>query len=231
LRDVQIQDNPPITARYFAFQYIGYNETQVVLYWYEPSTFVTSNTVEQKEREISLISYSETPQETAEAENAMLPFAKAITCYWQPITTWAPLALILSQNGLNLTPLVLSLLAGTVIFHIIERGRYRRAKTKAYNKVSEEDQEILDAAWQTKQRLPSTPLNIAVTYENTSHRTLTREVLVEELRHAEESGLASSRIINHSDEPLMTWKANFDKPATGRSGPIDILRRRLKRFF
>lgn len=35
LRDVQIQSNPPLTARYFAFEYKNTNQTQVVLYWYE----------------------------------------------------------------------------------------------------------------------------------------------------------------------------------------------------
>jgi len=82
LRDVQILENPPILARYFAFQYTKYPETQVVLYWFETSIFMTNNTAEQKHVKISLIAYPDTPQEIAEAENQLLPFARAIVNYW-----------------------------------------------------------------------------------------------------------------------------------------------------
>ena len=48
LRDIQLQDNPPITARYFAFQYKNTNQTQVVLYWYQSATFNTNGTAQPK---------------------------------------------------------------------------------------------------------------------------------------------------------------------------------------
>ena len=48
LRDIQILQNPPITARYFAFKYIDFNTTQIVLYWYETSIFTFNNTAQQR---------------------------------------------------------------------------------------------------------------------------------------------------------------------------------------
>ena len=231
LRDVQIQDNPPIIARYFAFEYTNYNETQVVLYWYETSIFTTSKGSEQKQVKISLISYPKTPQDIAEAEDAMLPFAKAITGYWEPIKTWSPIALAMSQNGSNLTPAVLALLVGTVIFYSVEKKRYGKAKTRTYDKLSEEDQQIMDATRLTKKTLPATFLNIAATYQNMTGREIGHEVLSEKLTQAKESGLISSQIINQNDEPTAAWKTNFKwKQTKSRLRPIDLLKKTLRGF-
>jgi exosortase len=213
LRDTQIQDNPPIIARYFAFEYTKNNETQVVLYWYETSTFMVNGTAEQKEVEMSLISYPETPQDTVEAENALLPFARTIANYWQPITTWAPLALALSQNGPSLAPLVLSLLAGTMIINMIKKRKFRSAKTEAYSKLSEEDREMIHMAWQTREAQTVTPPNMANVGKGTSNPAQTQEAIFERLKHAQEIGLINGRIINRDDEPIRTWTANF-KPTT-----------------
>lgn len=77
LKDIQIQQNPSIIARYFAFQWVKTNQTEVVPYWYETSRFLTNDTAQQKLVKISLITYPETPQNITEAEN-LLPFATAI---------------------------------------------------------------------------------------------------------------------------------------------------------
>ena len=90
LRDIQIQDNPPITARYFAFQYVNNNQTQVVLYWYETATFDTNNTAQSKSVMISLIMYPSTNENITAYENQELPVAQAINNYWQPLQTWTP---------------------------------------------------------------------------------------------------------------------------------------------
>jgi len=82
LRDIQIQNNPPITARYFTFQYRNTNQTQVVLYWYETATFTVNGTAQMKSVMISLVMYPSSPQNIAKAENQELTTALAINNYW-----------------------------------------------------------------------------------------------------------------------------------------------------
>jgi len=91
--------NPPLTARYFAFQDTKTNLTQVILYWYENALFNTGSSTEQEHVKISLIAYAKTPEEVPNIEEQLLPFAKAIANYWQPIKTWSQIALLISQNN------------------------------------------------------------------------------------------------------------------------------------
>lgn len=103
LRDIQLQSNPPITARYFAFQYKNSNQTQIVLYWYETATFNTNGTAQTKSIMLSVIMYTNSPKTVAQSEAQELPVAEAINNYWQPIKTWTSVALFLSANGLYLS--------------------------------------------------------------------------------------------------------------------------------
>jgi len=209
LRDTLILDNPPITARYFAFEFKAYNETQVVLYWYETSTFLTDNASEQKQVKISLISYPAAPTDVAEAEKALLTFAKAIAGYWQPIKAWTPLVLAVSQNGLSLTTVAVTLLACTAAFYALERRRRRNAKASTYSKLSGEDQQIIDAVWKAGEKTSPTLLNTATAYQNTTQTAVTDEILREKLTRAQENGLITSRIVSRDDEPVEAWKVNF----------------------
>ena len=98
LRDIQLQDNPPITARYFAFQYKNTNQTQAVLYWYQSATFNIEGTAQTKSVMISLIMYPPSSQNVSDYENQQLVVAQAITNYWQPIQTWSTIALAISRT-------------------------------------------------------------------------------------------------------------------------------------
>ncbi len=93
LRDAQLQDNPPVTARYFAFNYIGTNQTQVVFYWYETAIFDSNSTAQSKSIMISLIMYPTSNQTVADDENQEMPIAREINNYWQPIRTWSVITL------------------------------------------------------------------------------------------------------------------------------------------
>lgn len=88
LTDIQTQANPPIVGRYFAFQYHTTNQTQVVLYWYETATFSINGTSEQKHVKMSLVVYPKSSSEVTQTETLLLPIAKEINDYWQPIKTW-----------------------------------------------------------------------------------------------------------------------------------------------
>jgi exosortase len=212
LRNIVILENPPITARYFAFNLTEDKTIQLVLYWFETSIFNVNGTAEQKQVKISLISYPDNATDVSEEEKNLLPFATAIANYWQPVKTWTQVALIFSQNGMILASAAVSLLACTTLFYSAEKARDRKAKTNTYNKLSETDQGIIGAVLQQKGTLPSTLQNIAATYESATHTQVDQQALLEKLLQAEETGIVTRQIVSRQDEPLQVWKAHFSKP-------------------
>ena len=135
LRDTQILENPPILARYFAFQYKSSNQTQIVLYWFETSTLILNDTLEQKQVKISLISYPHSQQEIEETENNLMNFAIAIAGHWQPTKTWTQIALIISKNGLALSTISATLTACMIMLSALDIVRRRKTITRTYSKL------------------------------------------------------------------------------------------------
>ena len=206
----QILQNPPIIAKYFAFQYTKTNLTQLVLYWYETATFKTNTTAQQKHVKKSLITYPDTPQDITEAENQLLPFATAIANHWRLTKTWTKIALTISLNGPALTAATTALLATIIILNTIEKAKMKKANTNAYKKLSKENKAIIDATHQTK--TAPTAVDIAGTYEKLNHKPITRDKLIEKLQQAQETGLIKQEIINAQDEPVLGWKTRLSIP-------------------
>ncbi|MDR0797518.1 MAG: exosortase/archaeosortase family protein, partial [Nitrososphaerota archaeon] len=76
LRDIRLQDNPPMTSRFFVFQYPDSNQIQAVLYWYQTATFSVDGTSQTKSVMISLITYLNSADMIEAAENQQLPVAQ-----------------------------------------------------------------------------------------------------------------------------------------------------------
>jgi len=212
LRDIRISENPPIVARYFAFQYTNHNETQVVLYWYETSTFDVNGTAEQKHVKTSLITYPNNGENITKEEDNLLLFATAIANYWQPIKMWTQVALAISQNGLTLTAATTTLLASLIIFGTVQKMRERKAKAKAYDKLSRADQQTIYAALQAEKTSIPTLQNITATYQRTTQAQIGQEAVLEKLIQAEETGMVRRQLISVQDEPTQVWKTNLSKP-------------------
>jgi len=184
LKDVQILQNPPIIARWFAFQYTKTNQTQTVLYWYETATFTTNTTSQQKHVKISLIAYPKTPEEIPTIENQLLPVAQAIANYWQPIKTWTQIALIFSRNGQTLTLSAATLLAPAIIFYKVQNRRARKNLQKLYHKLSSRDRLLI---------------------QKVKEKSKVNE-LGERLQQMEQAGIIKRKIVNFNDEPIMVWE-------------------------
>lgn len=210
LRDVQILQNPPIIARYFAFEYLAFNQTQVVLYWFETSIFTINNVSETKQVKISLITIPNTPDDVSASEEYLLPFATATANYWQPMKTWSELALVISQNGPILAGATTTLLAAIVVFEIFQRIRARRASEDTYAKLSTADQRLIRAVKET----PGTPTpdNIVIAYQNMSGEKTATSDLVQRLNEAEKTGLVERSIINDQDQPILGYRSNVPHP-------------------
>jgi exosortase len=211
LRDIQILQNPPIIARYFAFQYVKYNTTQVVLYWYETSAFTINNTAQQKQVEISLVVYPNSPQDVPAVEEQLLSFATEIVNYWQPMKMWSQVALILSQYGDKITMAASSLLVVPVVLAAYDKRKERKDNSIFYNKLSLTDRQIIDAVQLTEKTAMPTLQNIYSQYQNTVNGNIQKEEMLNTLVGAEKTGLVNGQIVNWQDEPLRVWKVNLNK--------------------
>jgi exosortase len=207
LKDVQILQNPPITARFFAFQYKNNNQTQVVLYWYETSTFKINNTTQQKYVKISLIAYLKNPKDVPAIEELLLPFAKTIANYWQPIKTWTSIALIISQNGLILIPIIVILIVIILAYQKFQDFKDKKATLKLYNKLSEENKLIIKAINQASKENKNTINEINLYYSKLIGKNIECEQLMKKLHEIEKSGLIKRKIINNEDEPKLIYKS------------------------
>ena len=207
LRDIQILDNPPVMARYFAFQNLQDSQTQLVLYWYETSIFTISGTAQQKQVKISLITFPGTPEKVSNMENEILPIAEAIANYWQPIKTWALVSMTISQNGLNLALGTTAFLVITVATYFFQRKRQQKTRMDAYRKLATRDQQLVETIRKIRQTTPSTIQRIRDTYQETTNTDLTTEQVEQKLTELSKIGLVKNTIVNNRDEPTRTWKA------------------------
>jgi exosortase len=209
LRDIHLLDNPPLSARYFAFQREGSDNTQVILYWYTESIFKTGDAYQQKWVKLSVIAYTHNPQEYRAVEDELLPIAVAIANYWQPITTWSWVALAIAENGPTLITMTGALLLGPIAYYLYLERNKRRGAQHAYAHISDtEDRQILDSVKALKKDL-ATESKIASKYREISGREIDIERIHMKIIEAEEAGLIERKIININDEPYLTWKSNL----------------------
>lgn len=230
LEDIQILQNPPIIARYFAFQYTSYNQTQAVLYWFETSLFSYNGTTQQKHVEISLIVYADSPQNVTEMRNKLMPFATAIAAYWQPIKTWSQIDLFLSNNSTRLVLLPITMLIALMVFQALEDRRRKLQNLTTYQKLSQSDKQLLEAFRQTEPTA-STTQNITAVYRRIGNNNTSGEETYERILRLEESKVINRQIISRQDDPTLIWKTNFRKPGKAKEKPFTLLRKSLLPSF
>lgn len=207
LKDVQLLENPPITGRYFVFQYNSTKKTQAVLYWYESATFRVNSTSQQKQVKISVIVYPESLEDLPRIENQMMVFGTEIANYWEPIKTWSQIALLLSKSSISLLVVISALLVAITVLYALETKRLRKAKANLYKKLSESDRKIIESVRETERQAMPTLENIAATYQKTTAQSIDINQLLQRLLKLEKIGITKSSVISKQDEPTQTWKA------------------------
>ena len=207
LRDIQLQDNPPITARYFAFQYKNTNQTQVVLYWYQTATFNINGTAQTKSVMISLIMYPPSPQNVSDYENQQLPIAQAITNYWQPIQTWSTVALAISQNGLALSAGATTMLVLLIIYALYLNRKEKLGLLNLYRKLPTQNQLLITAVANAQKQGTTTIDGIAEELDKLTTTQTDRAWLKEKLAEAEDTGLIEKALVNREDQPSLAWRS------------------------
>jgi len=206
LKDIKLNENPPIISRYFVFTYIDTNETQAVLYWFETATFTINSTLQQKYVKISLIAYPEDTNNLSNIENQLVNIATYISNYWQPIKTWSQITMIISQNGATLALATTTVLMGTLILYALETKRQKRANTNAYQKLSKPNKQIVDAIIETEKTMTPTLEAIATTYQKITGKRISKEQLLKRISEIETTKIIKSCVANRQDEPLQIWK-------------------------
>jgi len=210
LRDVKIMDNPPVTARYFAFQYLTDNQTQLVLYWYENTFFTINNSTQQKYVKLSLITYPDSPQDVSNIELQLLPMAEAISAHWEPVRTWAIASILISQHGTELLATTTILLIVLVMLYLNETKKQSNASLNAYQKLSRQNQQLVDAVQKSERHNMPTLNRIKQNYEATSGRKTDAEALQRRLSDLEKTGIIKRVTGTDQDEPIKTWKTQTD---------------------
>ena len=225
LTDIQTQANPPIVGRYFAFQYRSTNQTQVVLYWYETATFTVNNQTQQKQVKISLVTYPKSTEQVTQYEALLLPIAKAVNDYWEPIKTWTTIALTISQNGLALSAISIALLIALLFYKAFLDFQEKTSLLTLYNKLPKQKQQLIKAVANAKKQGNPTTQGIAKELNKLTDNPIDIEQLQADLQEAERIGLIDRTLVNGEDKPAYAWRSLTPEHSRFRALPI------VSRFF
>jgi hypothetical protein len=208
LSDIHLTDNPPITARYFVFGEKESNFTQVVLYWYTQSIFRVGDQHQQKWIKISVIDYTNDPQEYETIKAELLPIAKAIANFWQPVRNWSWVALSIAENGLPFIIIAFIMLIGTLVYNLYpEINRRKKAKNMYDNIYDPEERQIFDVIRGLGQS--ATVSMIASKFRELYGNEINIVKLEQKLFEAEEAGLIQRKFTTINDNPYLVWKTTF----------------------
>jgi len=211
-KDTQIMQNPPITARYFVFQYpqdyrILANYTQITLYWYQKALFKTGLSIEPRYTRISLIILTKNPNDSLKLEPQILSMGQSIAAHWEPLKTQALVSL-----GI---PTMQALLVSTILIAIIPQAtqhtqEWRRKTTnlKIFEKLASPKEKLLyqtikDLKQKTKE---TTTQNIISTFEKNTSKKIEPNELTNMLNNLQKHGIINTDITNIDDQPKLIWK-------------------------
>jgi len=209
LRDVKIQEDPPITARYFAFQEQDQTQIQLVLYYFTTSLFEIDDATQTKQVKISFIAYFDDPQDLIAMEGKLLTFAEKTVDYWEPLRKWNIVTTVISQNSLPLATIATVGIVVLLPFSWIEKRKRFGANALTYQKLHPHKQQIVDAVRKTENAKLATLANIIETYQKEANQTIDEADFLENLVELEELGIIRTEITNTQDEPIYIWKAQF----------------------
>ena len=206
LEDIPIGQNPPVITRYFAFKDNSNNQTQAVIYWYESAAFTENTTMQRKNVKISVIAYPDKTGDLAQIKPKLEALAKTVIDYWQPIQTWSPMSLAISQNGAQLAGATTIPLGIFIFWYAYEERKQKKINKKAHQKLSDTNKQIINAIDRIKKPNNPTLRNISDRINETNKPKINHETLLNKLLELEKTGLIRRYIANEQDEPIQIWK-------------------------
>jgi exosortase len=212
-REVQLLENPPTMARFFAFQPIS-DAPQVVLYWYERGVFDTGSGAKPEYIKVSLIAYFDHPNECTEVEEELFPFAEATVTYWGFLSEWPWIAIVIAAEGRRIIAAITVLLAAILVFQVHRIREQRESNLEAYNKLElKEEKLVLLAVHQAGNKGKPTGKDIASAYQKLAGKPIEPDTLHGKLTLAEEAGFVKREVASVEDEPVITWKSLIGFPS------------------
>jgi len=205
-RDIQILQNPSITARYFVFESPD-NYTQVTLYWYQKALFKTGLTIEPRYARISLIILTKNPKAPPELEQKLLGVGQTIASYWEPLKSQSFVSIGIPTMQLLLASTILS----AIIIQTTQYAREWRRKTtnlKIFEKLgSLKEKQLYQIIKELRQETKeTTTLSIASALKKATGKGVKPNELIDRLSNWEKHGIIKADIINILDQPRLVWK-------------------------
>lgn len=209
LRDVQLLNNPPLTARYFVYKPVTMNITKVVLYWYSESVYKTDSGYQKKWSMTSVIGYVSDSNNYESMEDTILPIAKTVAEYQQPINTWSWLALIIWENSLSLILIIGGIILVGVIFWVYTGYSRKMSIKKMLSRITDLEEIQIFESIRSLKPYTADGSNIQKRYEEISGRSIDIERLHQKLLEAQKMGLVMQALDRDVTEPHILWKANY----------------------
>jgi len=205
-RDIQLVQDPPITARYFTFQHPA-DYTQVTLYWYQQALFKTGLTIEPKYVRISLITLTTNPADSHVLEQKLLDIGQSIASYWEPLKAQSLVSLgIPTMQALLASILFLAILAQ--VGHHTREWRRKTTNLRIFEKLASVEEKML---YETIKGLEqksreTTTRNIALAIKETAGKVTKTAKLAQMLSHLEKNRIIHADITSIEDVPRLVWK-------------------------
>lgn len=206
LRDIRLIDDPPLTARYFAFYWNETKMGQVVLYWFTSSMFETPNGYQEKIVKISVIDYPIDPTEYQYSEEKIYPFAAAIANHWTPISSWSGTALLLAKNSASFIMILIVFLASVTAYYFYEKRVQAKKVERIFNRITNPDETLIIQAVKDLTIEPKTAQSISSKIFEISGRQIPTDTIISYLHEADKLGIIKKTLLNKNDEPFVTWK-------------------------
>lgn len=204
-KDVQLMQDPPITARYFTFQHPA-NYTQITLYWYQQALFKTGLTIETKYARISLIILTTNQTNYPILERKLLNIGQSIASYWEPLKTRSLVSLGIPTMQILLAS-VLFLAMFTQIGQYTREWRRKTTNLKIFDRLASPDEKLL---YKTIKELrqknhKTTTQEIASAINKTTGKVQETGELVRMLNHLEKNQIINAEITSVEDHLRLVW--------------------------
>jgi exosortase/archaeosortase family protein len=209
LRDITIQADPPIVARYFAFEDPDKPQIQLVLYYFTTAVFEIDNATQRKLVKLSFITFLDNPEDLNAIEDELFPFAENTVNYWEPLNKVNLITLAISYSILPLAITVAAILVFLIPFSWIRKRKRFKENSTIYQKLHPHKKQIIEAIRETEKMNLPTLKNITKNLQKQRLQAVEKAELLKNLAELEKLGLIVEKIVNEQDEPIYVWKIQF----------------------